>query len=519
MSKMELKKIVKEVRAFYADHEDLDEMVTDLSDGKSIDYWANRFSEKDYPQNLELARELYLIELTKCESSYDFNNLAYNIANKDGLNDQEVANEIYERAIETAEYLRDYTNIASNISDKEKIKKLYLQALEIASDIQDNMEVANSIAENEILNDKEWTKEIFKKVEENLEELRNYNELIHGINNYLDDKAWATNIANKAIEKLKDADDIFEFIGDSSEILTLGEFVAIEDGMNNKELAKEIFDINKDYESITDLLDSARKVIELYEEEDYATEYSQAILDKAIELVESGYYCDIYFFIKDDLKDEDRAYEFRDEYDDEMREDDEEYGNCAGLFEDEDSIDIDDIDFDNLDDGKSIIGFTTNTMTFSVGEDMLDSDDNYLPEFYEIANENISEFLNAIKEKLGGFINNKIAISIDDQIKEYQEGMLDNSIEDYENILLYVVATKEIPADMLNALFLDMSDYGFYAMFKNNNTDETIIQGYDYGEYDSGYFSNGQEDYYINNYKDNVGAKYKEVETFLLNNE
>lgn len=61
-----------------------------------------------------------------------------------------------------------------------------------------------------------------------------------------------------------------------------------------------------------------------------------------------------------------------------------------------------------------------------------------------------------------------------------------------------MVLTKEVPTEIMNALFLDMDEYGFYATFEND--DEIIQQGYDYGEYDTGYFSHDQDDNYINNF-------------------
>lgn len=478
---MSIEEIISKIKEVYKNHDDLDEIVTDLSDKSSITYWAEKFCEQDFPQNLELARELFLIKLVDCEDSHDFNDLASTIAETDCLND--LANEIYEKAIKKAKESEEYINIALNISDKKR------------------------------------TAVLLKKAENILDELGNYNMLIDGVYNSLGDKEWAIRIANNAIKNLKETDDKFEFIGYSSEVLTLGEFVASEDGMNDKELAKEIFDTNIAYEGITDLLDSARKVKELYEDSDYANKYSQKILDRAIEFVDEGYYCDIYYFIKDDLEDENRADEYKDEYEEQMREDYEQYESCEELFgedDDEDSVDIDDIDFDDFDDVKNVIGFSTDNITARVGEEMLDSNDKYLPEFYELANENISEFLNDIKEKLGGYIENIVAISIDGDIKEYKDGMLDSSVEDFEEIFLYITLTKEIPADILNALFLDMSDYGFYTIFRNTDTDEDIIQGYDYGEYDTGYFSNDQDECYINNYKHGVNAGYSTAKEFLL---
>ena len=62
-----------------------------------------------------------------------------------------------------------------------------------------------------------------------------------------------------------------------------------------------------------------------------------------------------------------------------------------------------------------------------------------------------------------------------------------------------------------------MSDYGFYASYQNYEG-EIITQGYDYGEYDTGYFAPsalpGDVDEYISDKNNPMSLslkKYKEV--------
>ena len=63
---------------------------------------------------------------------------------------------------------------------------------------------------------------------------------------------------------------------------------------------------------------------------------------------------------------------------------------------------------------------------------------------------------------------------------------------------IYVLLINEISADDLNGVFLSMNDYGFYAVFTSD--DKLINQGYDRGEYDTGYFNMEDEEAYIEGY-------------------
>ena len=62
-------------------------------------------------------------------------------------------------------------------------------------------------------------------------------------------------------------------------------------------------------------------------------------------------------------------------------------------------------------------------------------------------------------------------------------------------------------------------------MFKNYDTGEVIIQNYEYGAFDDGYFSSDKDHFYkyfINNFtaesgQADQGVTYKAAEVFLLN--
>jgi hypothetical protein len=261
-----IEEIIEVIKKEYKGHEDLDEMVTDLSGNAYLDHWARRLVRDEFNNNSNLARELFQLQLKECESSSDLSSLASDVASS--------------------------------------------------------------------LDDKDWATKILKEAYSKIDGLSDYNLLIEKIMNSLEDSKWACSLSDEAIEKLRNAkksDEVFEFSGSPSEILTLAQFIASEDGTNDKEKAKEIFDLIKDYEGVTDLLDAGRSVIEIYGD-DYSDQYANEALEVAIRNVDSGYYCDIYTYIKDDLDDESRADEWKDDHYDEMENEYNENGSCEEIF-------------------------------------------------------------------------------------------------------------------------------------------------------------------------------------------
>ena len=334
------------------------------------------------------------------------------------------------------------------------------------------------------------------EVEKKLTTLESYNALMSSILNNLKDKKWAEKIAKEAIQKLKNTDNIFDFAGGAFEMLTLANFLAGEDGLNDKESAKEIFDMVKMYDSITDLLDGARAVKEIYKDTEYAISYSQAILDKALESIQEGYYCDVYYFIRDELEDESRASEFKDKYEDEMRNDYQEYGSCEELFGDESSEDTDNIDFENYDEGEMLIRIDASFIGSRL-DDMGYGEEDIPEEGHKLAQELMEEFTDAVKEKFDYNIGEKILLlNPDDTFIDLDEE-LDKFKYFDETCHIFMVITKDIPLDDLNALFLSLDEYEFLVDMPNSDGD-IIHQGYSYGDYETGFFSNGEEDYYIN---------------------
>ena len=117
----------------------------------------------------------------------------------------------------------------------------------------------------------------------------------------------------------------------------------------------------------------------------------------------------------------------------------------------------------------------------------------------------IESFVDDFKEKAEAFFGEKILIG--ERIIFNIEGKEDlheldekaNTIEvelgDYDETRIFILLINEISADDLNGVFLSMDDYGFYAQFPSNG--ELIEQGYDEGEYDTGYFNMDDKEGYI----------------------
>ena len=161
--------------------------------------------------------------------------------------------------------------------------------------------------------------------------------------------------------------------------------VADDEILDDKEKAKKIFELVLRYDNITDILDSARDVKEIYEysDESFANEYMNRALDKAKECAQEGYYCDIYNFIKDDLENEDLAEEFKNEYDDELRNDYENYGQCEEEYNEPIEIDSNASGYYKLElvgiGGEYALGYVKNQEAKDELISLIDNDENIYP--------------------------------------------------------------------------------------------------------------------------------------------
>ena len=364
--KMNLKDTIKKINVAYKNHQDIDEILTDLKDESCIGYWGTRFCEDEFPQNLELAKELFIIEQNKLSKENDINgtielidNIAKDFKDKvwaeeiakkvlntkiedndsmlrlfisvvspEILNNQELGtqclNKLNQLELSAAQYIRLAEATSKYINDISLAKDFITKALDSEDcDTSDIINAADVLAQEDCINDKVEAKRLYKSAQNKAIDLEEYNKLLSSINSNLNDKEFLESIITEVKLKLKEDDDFFEFAGDCTEIMDLGRFIADENILDNKESAKEIFNLLLQYKEIYDLLDTARAVIEVYEDtdEDYKNEFLIAIINKAEGCIEQGYYCDLYSLMIDDLGDEDMADEFKENYYDEMVED------------------------------------------------------------------------------------------------------------------------------------------------------------------------------------------------------
>ena len=137
--------------------------------------------------------------------------------------------------------------------------------------------------------------------------------------------------------------------------------------------------------------------------------------------------------------------------------------------------------------------------------DTSDEDDSYTQEAKDFAIGKFKSFVGDLKEKFGS-IGEKILLNIG-EVEDFHEldekaNTIDFPIGAFEETRIYILLINEISADDINSSFLFMDDYGFNAVFPND--DELIGQNYDYGEYDTGYFADwcDEENYIIGYFKE-----------------
>jgi len=297
---MELNEIIEEIKVKYNGHENLDEVISDLTANSYFDYWGEKLCEDNFDNNTKLAKELFIIyEKENCQSSNDYCSLA--------------------------------SKVIDGIKDKDWAKELFLKAYKKVEDNNDLLSVARDVISN--LEDKEWGKTILQEVQNKIDNLQDFNSLIDILKYDLEDLEWTKQITTKVVDDFFESDDRVEFASYSSEIVELAQFVADKDICDDQEKAKKLYSNILIYEDINDLLDALREVNDIINDEEYCTNFKNDIIERAIELIEDGYYCDIYKFIKDELEDEDKAQEFKSNYEDEIKSDvNNGYGDCEDEF-------------------------------------------------------------------------------------------------------------------------------------------------------------------------------------------
>lgn len=118
----------------------------------------------------------------------------------------------------------------------------------------------------------------------------------------------------------------------------------------------------------------------------------------------------------------------------------------------------------------------------------LDKDYNPTQKAIDYCVDLMKDFIDEFKEKFDGVIGEKILISYNSE-NFYELSELKNTFKsNFEDLNVYILLKTKILGEDLNNIFLSMSDYGFYASYPDNE-EKIITQGYDEGEYDTGYFA------------------------------
>ncbi len=117
----------------------------------------------------------------------------------------------------------------------------------------------------------------------------------------------------------------------------------------------------------------------------------------------------------------------------------------------------------------------------------------------------VNKFLSDLNSEFdGAFIDKTLFLNSNNVLKVYPDEF-ENELRpdliwiDMDGISFFMMFDKEMKYGFINEKFLNMSEYGFYANYESVN--KRISQGYDYGEYDTGWFSpyppDDQEQYII----------------------
>lgn len=170
---MNLDEIIEEIKIFYKNHDDLEEILHDLKENNYLDHWANKFCEERFPSNKKLGKALYIISIENAKNSKDYANLAQSIAYYYGLNDKEWAEDIYKKALKST---KDITLTLSIIED---------------------------IADEKYINKKAFAKELCLKIEPKISKLSDYILFRDIVKEKIEDKNWADKIVSKSIEVIK----------------------------------------------------------------------------------------------------------------------------------------------------------------------------------------------------------------------------------------------------------------------------------------------------------------------------
>ena len=188
--------IISKVKDAYKDHDDVDEMVSDLEGGDYFDYWAEKFATDDYNKQIDLAKMMFAYFENKAETSSDYLDLMDKVSDSDGLNDKVWAKKLYSLAEEKASTYNDFRQLAISCKeiDEKKALVLYKEAAAVAESSYDLWILARDIISFDI----PLAKELYKKAEEKTEIFRDYLNIAEDVVKF--DNEWAEDITQLALK-------------------------------------------------------------------------------------------------------------------------------------------------------------------------------------------------------------------------------------------------------------------------------------------------------------------------------
>lgn len=196
-------KLLDEIKNRYALNKNIKKIVNDLGHNVNLCYWANRFCEDEFNNNIELAEALYDEAYERAEEFRDFKELAFNVGKHFGLNDKDWAKELLDETIKKITTLRDLRNLADELAIKNEgfydvdiASTLYKECLSKAQSSYDFYCIADSLCDVNLLNNKEWAKEVYEAAVNKAQagdELEYIADAISSENG-LNDQEWASSL-------------------------------------------------------------------------------------------------------------------------------------------------------------------------------------------------------------------------------------------------------------------------------------------------------------------------------------
>jgi len=210
------KKLLEEIKNVYALNNNIKSLVKDLEHNVNIAYWANRLCGDDFNNNLEIAEALFDEAVENAQEFREYKELAFYVGRSSGINDMDWAKELLDITITKITNIRDLRNLADALANKDSgytdeniAATLYKECIQKASNAYGFYCIADSLSDSSLLNDKPWAKELYLKaidVAETSEELTCIADAIADEDGY-NDEDWANELHSIAYEHENQGND------------------------------------------------------------------------------------------------------------------------------------------------------------------------------------------------------------------------------------------------------------------------------------------------------------------------